>query len=566
MNINTPSLVFNGKCCRIPKSSIDRLAKWKSRFDAEIKKITLTEEEKTVVKKVINAVNDIVKTKYLSRKTKQSFKTIKANLDKIIKKIPDEPEDVSDNETEDVDDGDEEELEEDKSVDEIESELDANVNVYSSLSENNPMKGISYDTKNKTYKVTVGDEVTTMKSLEEACKKIMKSKEEKRDAVAKNTVIKITDIKKFPLEYEEQNFIAYWYNGDFYFDIRHIVSSIGLGDRQQREKYSTYKPEITIISWHKNEFNGYLMRELVPEKTLYKIIINSNSDFSKSFKDHVAELLVEIRKENGLFKVTTSNKTFIIENKEPKTKQLENDNGMIPSQDMIIFNYDSAQNYEYVLNLIRMGSYINVAKYLNQSVIYSVILPLKNKGNRVIKKFGYTQDIIERLGSLESEYKCQVFLIGIKAVRTIADEKRLHESIKRRYPNLVANGTIYKKKKVELYYFNPVLTNFFSEFNSETCPEPNETETPTADQMTFIEHIRNQVIRFIDLTMKEYMMTNNSMVSYLTYKAKLDYDLEVLKENNKIKLVQEKAKARSEEQKNEIKLAEIQLEIAKLTS
>lgn len=44
------------------------------------------------------------------------------------------------------------------------------------------------------------------------------------------------------------------------------------------------------------QYGGYIHRELVDEKTMYKIVLDSRSDFSKTFKDDISQLLIDLRK------------------------------------------------------------------------------------------------------------------------------------------------------------------------------------------------------------------------------------------------------------------------------
>ena len=66
------------------------------------------------------------------------------------------------------------------------------------------------------------------------------------------------------------------------------------------KKYNEFKHEIKLYKWHPNQYGGFYLRELIPERTLYKLILSSNSKISKTFKNDVSEILENLRKEDQL--------------------------------------------------------------------------------------------------------------------------------------------------------------------------------------------------------------------------------------------------------------------------
>jgi hypothetical protein len=75
----------------------------------------------------------------------------------------------------------------------------------------------------------------------------------------------------------------------------------------------------------KNEYGGYIVRELIEEETIYNIILSSESEISKKFKKDVSRLLCKLR-ENKQLTVTNDKLDVVrdnVERDERVTKELE---------------------------------------------------------------------------------------------------------------------------------------------------------------------------------------------------------------------------------------------------
>ena len=183
---------------------------------------------------------------------------------------------------------------EDLDTDEIEQKLDEKVPKYNKYSETHPMEGISYNEKQNKYCVRYGDINTCVKTITKGCKKILDSFDNKHpEKILENVV-------RQDFTYRNHYFMIYWYENEPYFDIQHIISVLNLKPSYIREKYNDYSDDIEYCIWHKNEYRGYILRELIDEKTMYNMILSSNSTISKSFKSDIAKILTKLRKQNKL--------------------------------------------------------------------------------------------------------------------------------------------------------------------------------------------------------------------------------------------------------------------------
>ena len=183
---------------------------------------------------------------------------------------------------------------EDLDTDEIEQKLDEKVHKYNKFSETHPMEGISYDENRNKYRVRYEDINSYVKNIEDGYKKILDS------FCDKNGKIISQNVTKQNFTYHNHYFMIYWYESDPYFDIQHVISVLNLTPRHQSNKYNDYSDEIEYFIWHKNEYGGYILRELINEKTMYNMMLSSNSTISKSFKGDIAKILTKLRKQNKL--------------------------------------------------------------------------------------------------------------------------------------------------------------------------------------------------------------------------------------------------------------------------
>ena len=212
----------------------------------------------------------------------------------------DNTEDSTEDSTEDVEDDSDGVIEDDTEVDltpdAVERKLDNAVPKYRVYDKDHPMKGVTYSGPKKKYQVKLGDIDTYSIDLSVACKKIMESHNLKKSKTLSERSVN----EKKSFRYLNYFFISYWDKNEPYFDIQHIISSMDLKESSWRDKYAKFKSKIVHYIWHKNEYGGYILRELINETTMYELYLSSNCDLSVSFKKDVAKIITELRKAGKL--------------------------------------------------------------------------------------------------------------------------------------------------------------------------------------------------------------------------------------------------------------------------
>ena len=94
--------------------------------------------------------------------------------------------------------------------------------------------------------------------------------------------------------------------------------------------------------------------------------------------------------------------------------------------------------------------------------MYICLLLLDEK--HICIKIGYTADMTDRLKTLTSEYKCQVYLCGIGFIKNEQCEKGFHTILKQKYPELCFELNINGTNKDEVYYCSHAIVNEFFSF------------------------------------------------------------------------------------------------------
>lgn len=141
---------------------------------------------------------------------------------------------------------------------------------------------------------------------------------------------------------------------------------------------------------------------------------------------------------------------------------------------------------------------ITLSEYNHHHVLYAFITNIDKK--RFIVKFGYTNDIVTRCGTLESEYKAKFYLIGIKIIASEQDEKEFHKILKKVYPSLIYNHSIKGINKKELYHFDNRLMEEHKKFESNGMSD-EYWKYKTADTTLSVEKEKNeQLMKEIELT------------------------------------------------------------------
>jgi len=400
------------------------------------------------------------------------------------------------------------------SVEQVEKLLDDKIPKYNKFTENHPMEGVTFDKNIKKYKVQHKTINTNTKTINMACEKIKNFYEDKISDLIGNNILK----KEFV--YGEHYFLTYWHKNEPYFDIQHIISVLNLKKSSWNDKYNEYFEQIVYYMWHQNEFSGYILRELIDEETVYNLILSSNSVLSKKFKKEVAVILKQLR-ENGNLQIDNTGMKL---KKSSKTKNMNEDHAnKINTNYINALSYNSDLDMIYVTSLIINATTIPISYYMKKHVLYAVIIPLKTNHNNVIIKFGYTEDIIERMITLQQEYKSEIFFINAKIITGEKDEKHFHKMLKNAYPHLIENQTIDNKDKTELYKLSRKLIEEFDSYPNQDIPKEKHIKL-THGEKQIIDYIKTQEIYFLNYLNQSH--TNNPAMENKI----MDYW--IIKENN----------------------------------
>lgn len=167
---------------------------------------------------------------------------------------------------------------------------------------------------------------------------------------------------------------------------------------------------------------------------------------------------------------TSSNKTIIdLTASNPKRKERDR-SGVMSDLSLNPYpplSYGKSSDVEYVRSLIANGQSITLGKFDMKSVLYAFVVRLTTVRHLdVIVKFGWTNNLLDRITSLEQEYKSKFYLLAVKQVKNESKEKKFHKLLKRRFPDNIEPLTIGNKKKVELYKFHPYMLDEFEAVKS----------------------------------------------------------------------------------------------------
>jgi len=202
-------------------------------------------------------------------------------------------------------------------INQIEKELDSQVKEYIGFTKERPMNYVSYDSRNKTYKFRINGKTHINKDVTQICE-ISRQTIQDKYLEKKQEIGLITGI--IPFLYKNKKIIIYNNVNDPLFDIRHIINLLNLKYDQSNEKYNEFKQYITHFGFKKNEFGGYIFKEFISFKGMVSIVMSSNSEFSKTFKDDVTEILDKLRKNGNL---AIDNEKIDVIPKQPKKKLIK---------------------------------------------------------------------------------------------------------------------------------------------------------------------------------------------------------------------------------------------------
>ena len=120
----------------------------------------------------------------------------------------------------------------------------------------------------------------------------------------------------------------------------------------------------------------------------------------------------------------------------------------------------------YVPNFNRMSERINYFNFHNKNVIYMFHTTIKSNRGVPVLKIGFTNNLFERIKSLEKHYDAKFKLINVKECDRLSDEKLFHKMILLKYGDeFTFTGTFKKTRSTELYYYDERLLNEFDDFD-----------------------------------------------------------------------------------------------------
>lgn len=383
-------------------------------------------------------------------------------------------------------------------IDEVENGLDSEIEYYNKHTEGYPMYGITWNVKRQKWRLQHSKIDKYHSNLDLLAEEIL-------PIICPKNLRKIEKIRTTQfINYQHKQIIIYNTLEQPLFDFRHIIKLLDI--EREDIKYNDYKGKITHYGFKKNEFDGYIIKRFIPESVMYELIMSSNSAFSKNFKTDVSKILCELRKQGAMTikndQLVLASNVKMINNKPNYDKTNICDNDVKKQLDLVIHNHihDPSYNNSYYCNmikiLIRNGAKISLQKYVNQHVMYFFVITISDveQKNRIFCKIGYTADIIERIKSLKDEYKCEIYLVGLKYIRSEQQEKEFHKAIKISKNHLVYRMQINNRDKDEVYIFDELL---YKEFNAVIETNKNiQVEEDDIDEY-IAQLIKDQYMYFI---------------------------------------------------------------------
>lgn len=364
----------------------------------------------------------------------------------------------------------------------IESELDRHVPTYSEISRKIPMSGVKWLIMDRKYCV----QYIMFDTVHEACTAATNNQNEKILAnCAKGTkledIILPINVTKMSFTNDNHEFVCYLYNNEEYFDIHHIIHTLNDMYNVDVLKYKKWVHHVTRYLRIKNKYFGHVQRELINKESVYQMIFQCKPIQYQTNRLSMSRSISTLRG-----KEVDDNSTIITQ---------ACPNNIIP------YKYSEPDHLAYVQDLVATGSRYPYLKYINQNIMYACILIfIHSKNSKIILKFGYSANIIQRFRCLEKEYNCIIFLISVRIVSHLCDELRFHKFIKNKYKTLIAPYTIESTEKNELYYLNPALIKEFNEYLPEYQTLEPLTNKPNNRSGEFIKGINERNKIFIDIT------------------------------------------------------------------
>ena len=451
--------------------------------------------------------------------------------------------------------------------DTLESRLDMECDRYNKFTENNPAEYICYDKTNRKYIYENGQTKISKKNKDELVHKIKKKFQEEK----KEIFLKFLSQKK--IEYKGKKIIIYLSQDNKpYFDINHIISLFD-DIKYKKDKYNEYKGNIVFYDFRDNMYGGFYIKEFINQETFFKMLLHTNSIFSNKFKNDVAKLLDNLTNKGA---ITITNNNLVAITKKPNEYIIEE------------YNYTQTYENENLLGLvkdrIKECKKTNWNKFLKKHIMYFFVITLEDPDglNRILCKIGYSCNLIDRFKSLESEYKCKFYLLGLKLVNSVMDEKEFHTLLKRKYPEFIVNLKIGMHDKDETYVFDKDLYKTFLDYVDKVEFTSNENSIEEESnkiinnyfdniegrfEMEIIQKFR-QIIRIDSITnefQKDAVINiNKSQYELLLIKEANNYKLSEMKLKNEFELKHREFDHKETMMDKEIDLMRIRLEIAKI--
>lgn len=281
-------------------------------------------------------------------------------------------------------------------IDTIEKVLDSKVKKYNGFSEKNPMTYVRYENGRKMYRIEHKNNVKRIKNIDNACEKAL----EIVLSEFPNAIGKFHPNAKSTFIYKNQNFIAYIVNTKIYFDIKHIVQMLEIGDDMRNIKYKDFSKDIVGYCPVKNEYGGYFIREFITEDTMYQIILSSNSALSKSFKKDVSKILCQLR-QDGQLTITDSGDMDVIPAEQStaitrRKRRVKDAAGCEIDNALEIF--DSSMSNISCVYLFTIGTVGNLRETMSIDDDFS--------DECYVVKYGMTENLSQRMSQHMKTFEC----------------------------------------------------------------------------------------------------------------------------------------------------------------
>jgi hypothetical protein len=138
----------------------------------------------------------------------------------------------------------------------------------------------------------------------------------------------------------------------------------------------------------------------------------------------------------------------------------------------------NCKNKQYMIRVVEIYNTCRIslcANYLNKHIMYMYIMDRQFDDDKIVVKIGYTYMLYKRNKSLCDDFKCELYLIGVKEVNSEGDEKHFHEFMKQMkkeciYPHkkTVKNNKTNEVTEVNKFELYILCDEVINEFNNST--------------------------------------------------------------------------------------------------